>query len=405
MTQPRNRARQTASATGARSSGLFPAWGSALFPALLPALVPALILALLVTPACSRDAGAPHLAKYVASRDVMSTIATITAIAPDPATASAAMDAAFAALDSVEAHMSAFREESDLGRVNRDAARGPVQVSPETFAVLSEALRFSRLTGGAFDVTVGPLLELWRTCAREDRWPTAEQLDAVRSRVGSERVILDADRRTVAFPVAGMRIDLGAIAKGYAVDRAVAALRAQKIAAGIVEVGGDLVCFGAIPGNLIGEEAEREIESMRTSRAVVAGDPEPWPLGIQSPFGEELLAKVRVREGGVATSGHYRRFTTIAGQRISHIVDPRTGWPVGNPASVTVIATDGLTSDALATGITVLGLEAGLALADSLPGVEAFIIAGQADAPVMKATAGFPEREPLAGRKAEGSAP
>jgi len=365
------------------------------------------------------ETGGPHATKYVASRQVMSTLADLTLIATDPAGALAGIRGASAALDQVEARMSAYRSESDVARINREAGEHAVEVAAETFKVISEACRFSRLTGGAFDITVGPLIELWREAARRGALPSAEELKQARAKVGAEKLILDAGARTVAFEIPGMRIDLGAIAKGYALDRAALALTARAsecgienaseggsgdasegtsrnaIEGGVIEVGGDLLAFGRIPAALILAPADRLVDSLRASAPVALRDFAAWPLGVQSPFDEGLLGKIRIPEGALATSGHYRRFVEIAGHRYSHIIDPRTGLPAEEPASVTVWARDGLTADALATGITVLGLEKGLALADSLPDVEALVVTGSAADPVLHATPGFPALEPL----------
>lgn len=369
---------------------------------------------------CEPAEDGPTAEKFVETREVMGTLATITVIAPGGSDAVGPMEAAFAALDSVNARMSAYRPESDIGRLNRAGAGERVAVDPATFEVLQYARQCGELSSGAFDVTVGPLVALWREAAGRDRLPTQVELASTLARVGLQHLGLDADRREVWLERDGMRIDLGGIAKGYGIDRAVAVLQSQGIEAGIVEVGGDLRCFGRIPQGLIGRQATLPVRTLRRKGdgPVGAGDearpPEgffpglrrteaaplaprrPWPLGIQSPFAEELLGKIVVSEGAVATSGHYRRYESIAGERYSHILDPRTGWPVGNPASVTVIADDALTADALATSITVLGTHDGLVLADSLPGVEAAVVEGTPEQPIIHRSAGFPKIKALA---------
>lgn len=333
---------------------------------------------------------AATVAKYVESREVMSTVATLTLIASDPAEAGAAMEAGFAFLDSVDAWMSAHRSGTAIDRVNRLAVASPVPVDTASLHVLAAARDYARLTGGAFDVTVGPLLELWRRCAREQRWPPDDTLAAVRARAGSEKLLIDVPAGTVAFAAAGMRVDLGGIAKGYGIDGALAAVRAAGARAGIVEVGGDLRCFGEIPGALIGREPREMRDGLWSTESVAARELRPWPLGLQSPFGEVLLGRIELTDRALATSGHYRRYATIAGRRVSHIVDPRSGLPVEDPAGVSVIAGSCLAADALATAISVLGVERGLALAESLPGVEALIVTGEMSAPELRATSGFP---------------
>ncbi|MBD3235274.1 MAG: hypothetical protein GF330_01055 [Candidatus Eisenbacteria bacterium] len=402
---------------------LLPAGVRSRLPALDRSLLPTLALSLLAA-ACGPEPHGPQVEKFVETRSVMSTLATITLISGDSDRAVRATEAGFAALDSVEAWMSAHSGEGDLARINAAAFDADVVVSPATFDVLRAALAAGERSGGAFDVTIGPLIQLWRRCAESGRLPTEEEIEAARARVGYRKVGLDSLRRTVRFGAPGMRIDLGGIAKGYAIDRAVAAIRDAGIGDGIVEVGGDLRCFGRIPAALIGEAASLPVRTLRrrsdeqargardtgAEEGGVSREPprdffpglrrtektpaeslRAWPLGVQSPFGEDLLGKMRVPEGGVATSGHYRRHIEIDGRRYSHILDPRTGRPVGDPASVTVVAPDALTADALATALTVLGMEEGLALAESLPGVEALVIGGCAATPQLSATTGFPE--------------
>lgn len=364
---------------------------------------------------CSPSDKGPTAEKFVESRNVMGTWATLTIIAGGGKQAVRAMDAAYAALDSVNSQMSAYLEGTDISRLN---AGETVLVSDATFFVLNEALRYSQISGGAFDVTVGPLLQLWRAGAKNDRLPSEAELNAALALVGPDKLELDRETKTVRLPAEGMRVDLGGIAKGFGIDRAAAALRREGVGAGIVEVGGDLYCFGGIPAGLIGLQPTLPVRALRkktplTSPSADGGDSQvtfagirrtesvpstdlrPWPLGLQSPFGETLLGKIQQPGGAVATSGHYRRYCTIEGKNYSHIIDARTGQPVAAPASTTVIAPNAMTADALATAITALGAEAGLALAESIPGVEALVIEGTADAPELLTTSGFPEIEPL----------
>jgi thiamine biosynthesis lipoprotein len=355
--------------------------------------------------ACTPSDPGPRVEKYVESREVMGTWATITVIAGDHRQAVRAMERGFAFLDSVNAWMSIYQSESEIARINREAYRRPVPVSETTFAVLQRALEFSALTAGAFDITVGPLSACWKGAAAEGRVPEPDELEAARRIVGSDKIVLDPETRTVRFLAGGMRIDLGGIAKGFAVDGAAAAVREAGVSDGIVEVGGDLRCFGRIPAAQIGRRptlpvrTPRDREGIRHSEKTPYRDLRPWPLGVQNPFDERLLGKIAVPEGAVATSGHYRRYITIGNRRFSHILDPRTGWPVETPASVTTIAVDALTADALATAITVLGTSTGLALAESLPGVEALVVTGAPEAPELRTTSGFPKLAPLAGSR------
>lgn len=397
-----------------------PARGSASRPGAAGALLlgSAVLLALLPAGCPAPDQG-PTVEKFVETREVMGTWATVTLVAAKGERAVVASDAAFAALDSVNALMSPRRETSEIYALNDRGAREPVRVSPPTFMVLEQALRMCTLSAGAFDVTVGPLIALWQEHGRAGTAPADAEIAAARALVGPEQIILDAAAGTAALRTPGARVDLGGIAKGHAIDLAVAAIRRAGVESGIVEVGGDLRCFGAIPSALIGREADQPVRALRTPRPLKpraeqgAGgdqdvfqglrrsegappnDPRPWPLGVQDPFAERVMGRIRVGELAVATSGHYRRFVTIGGRRYSHILDPRTGLPVEDPASVTVIAASAIEADGLATAVTVLGAARGLALAESLPGVEALIVTGTAADPRVTKTSGFPELEPV----------
>ncbi len=377
------------------------------------AVVLATAAALLAT-GCTKEPGVPKVQKFSETREVMGTLATITAVCGKGVDVPRAFDRAFSVLDSVEALMSAHREDTEIARVNAAAGGTPVPVSPWTVAVVESALAACKLSGGAFDVTVGPLVELWKASARAETLPSPEAIDRALALVGPSGVEIAAGPggARVGLKRMGMRIDLGGIAKGFAIDRAVEALQAEGVEAGIVEVGGDLRCFGRIPRALIGAKATLPVRTrrlrkpraggsgffpgLRRTKGVRLEDLTRWPIGLQSPFEDEgLLGKIRLGDQAVATSGHYRRFVEIGGHRFSHIIDPRSGQPVGHPASVSVLASSALIADALATALTVLGSEAGLAMVDTLEGIEALIVEGDPQRPTILKSSGFPPLEPL----------
>lgn len=237
--------------------------------------------------------------------------------------------AAEVALRRVEALMSTWLEVSELARFNRAGANEDVDLSQETLTVLGEARRLHGATGGAFDVTCRPLIELWREAGRTRRLPDDEEVGAARA--ASRWAMIELGARTARKRTASARIDLGGIAKGYGIDRAVEALRSLGCDAGLVEVGGDLRAFGDAPGDGI------------------------WDLGIRGPAGEGILGRLGVRDAAVCTSGPYHRQVVIAGRRYSHIVDPRTGRPADRTSSVTVVASTALLADAWATALSVTG--------------------------------------------------
>ena len=271
--------------------------------------------------------------------------------------------AAVAALRSTEAHMSTHLEGSEISRFNASRPGLAVPVSPDTMEVLRASRRLAERTHRAFDVTCRPVVELWKKAAREDKLPTEAELAAAMALVGWDKIALRdgaAEKRAFCGGV-----DLGGIAKGYGVDRAVAAMKQAGATGGLVDVGGDVRCFGRRPGG------------------------GKWRIGIRNPFSKDrtnTIGRILLAEGAVCTSGNYERYRTIQGGRYSHIVDPRTGRPVDETPSVTVIAPTAAVADAWATALSVLG-SAGIKL---LPeGVEAMLVTGPPENHKTVTSAGF----------------
>jgi thiamine biosynthesis lipoprotein len=247
----------------------------------------------------------------------------------------------------LESQISSWQSDSDTTRVNTAAGQQPVQVSPELHELLTISMRWARRTGGAFDVTGGPLYELWSAARSQKTLPSQEAITSVLRQVGYQKVELgDA---TVRLSAPGMKLGFGSVGKGYAADLAAAKLRAANFINFIIDAGGDLVVSG--------------------SRG-----PAPWSVGIRHPRTEELLATTEVTDSAIATSGDYEQFLMADGRRFSHIIDPRSGWPAETVASVVVIAANGADADALATGLFVLGPDQGIALAEQISSVEALFV-------------------------------
>lgn len=291
-------------------------------------------------------------------RLVMGTFARVAAVAPDPNTARKSIQAAFTQINKVDELMSDYKSDSEISRVNKDAFNQPVNVSRETFKVLQKSIEFSTLSGGAFDITIGPLVDLWHQAAEANSIPTRNQLEQARTKVGCEKLILDANDQTVKFAVEGMRIDLGGIAKGYAIDKAVQVMQNCGAIGGLVDIGGDIRCFGA---------------STRGKKN--------WLIGVQDPnkakqtfdTGEPLLI-LQLTDAAVATSGGYRRFVQIQGKKYSHIINRNTGKSAQDLSSVTIIAKKAINADALATAVSVMGPHKGTALIEKIPQTEAILI-------------------------------
>jgi len=325
---------------------------------------------------CASGGRAHGLDKLQDAREIMGTLVTVIVFAPDADSGTKALDEAFSEIKSVDDLMSTWREDTELSRLNALAGEGPKEVSSELFEVLSRSMEISKLTEGAFDVTVGPFIELWKAAAKRDAPPTEIELGRVRKLVGYEKVLLDGENGTVVLPE-GMSIDLGAVAKGYAVDRAARALRALGIEAFLIEAGGDLFAAGLYPDT----------------------PPRPWSVGVKDPFDPDwrkLIRGLSMVDRAAATSGHYYRSVTVGGVQYSHIIDPRTGKPVqGVASSVTVIAPTCTDADALATALSVLGADRAEDLLAKMNAdladnpFAAFIITGDEDHPAFAHTTAF----------------
>jgi thiamine biosynthesis lipoprotein len=296
-------------------------------------------------------------------RLVMGTFAHIKAIAKDPHTAKKCVQVAFAELQKVDRRMSDYKSDSEISKVNKDAAKRSVKVSASTFEVLQKSVEFGKLSEGAFDITIAPLTELWRSAAESNSVPTEAEISEARSKVGYEKLILDANEMTVRFAVDGMKLDLGGIAKGYAIDKAIEAMQTAGAVGGMVDVGGDIRCFGKPPRGKntwrIGLEDPTEPQGGDQTLASAAG---------------RVLLVLKLTNAAVATSGGYRRFVLIEGKRYSHIMNRVSGESAEGLSSVTIIAQNATDADALATAVSVMGPEKGLALIEKIPNTEAILI-------------------------------
>lgn len=237
--------------------------------------------------------------------------------------------------------MSPFGEDSDVRRLNEAGAGEWIRVDPLTWTVVMEALRWHRLSGGAFDPTIGPLKRLFDFNQGElASWPEEGEIAVAREKVGAEKLLFEREGMRLSWAVDGMRLDLGAIAKGFAADRAAEALMRHGAVNALVDIGGELRVLGMKPGE----------------------PPAEWQAGIRDPRdGSGILERLSLMDAAVATSGNYERFFTFAGKKYEHIIDPRKGLPLSEgPSSVTAVHPEScLAADALATTMSVLGVEAG----------------------------------------------
>jgi len=299
---------------------------------------------------------------------VMGTFARIVVVAKDAGTGTRCVEAALVEIRKVDELMSDYIDDSEISRVNREAAERAVQVSESTYEVLQRSVEFSRLTDGAFDVTVGPLVDLFHKAKEERVAPSAEQIVQAKAKVGFEKLKLDREKRTVRFAVDGMRLDLGGIAKGYAVDKAIEAARRCGAIGAMVDIGGDVRCFGSPP-----EDRDHWLVGLQDPNSAIEG------LG-----GGGLVLTLNVTDAAVATSGDYQQYVLIAGKRYSHIINRKTGTSAGGLSSVTIIADNATDADALATSVSVLGAEKGLALIEERPGTEAILMTSQPELKIVQ---------------------
>ncbi len=284
------------------------------------------------------------------SRILMDTLVTISLYDRDETHSQQVMEAGFQKIARVDEVMNAYKKGSEVWEVNQASGDSFVPVGKGLFGLLSRSLRFSRLTKGAFDPTVGPLENLWGFTKDKYRVPKEEEIEMLLPLVGYKRVRLDGLHQRIFLPLKGTKIDLGGVAKGYAADKAAEVMEEMGIPGGIVNAGGDIRLWGKKPrGGL-------------------------WRVAIRHPRQQgEFIGYLHLPSQGVATSGDYERCFFQMGKRYHHILDPTTGYPADSAVSVTVIAPSAEQADILATGAFVLGPKRGRELLEALPGVEGII--------------------------------
>jgi FAD:protein FMN transferase len=267
----------------------------------------------------------------------------------------AAANEALDAIAEVDRLMSDYRSDSELTHINGTAADRPVEVSDPMLAVLQAGERVSRASNGAFDVTVGPLVRLWGFKDKRPHVPSSEELDRIRGLIGFHNVAIDASAHTVRFLQPGVQIDLGGIAKGFAVEVAAGSLRRRGLN-GVIDAGGNQFMVGVPPGK------------------------QAWTIGIADPDQkDQLIGALDVNGGAVSTSSDASNFLTANGRTYGHLLDPRSLQPSTASLSVTIISPDGTLSDALSKAVYVLGPHDGLALLESFPDTAGLVAYRQAD--------------------------
>ena len=296
----------------------------------------------------------------------MSTTASVDLWHKDRAKVKQALAAAHGAIREVEKTCNIFDPESELSQLNAKAAEEPFVCGDLLWEVLTYARTFYRDSAGAFDVTIDPLMKLWGFHSKRETLPSDEEIAAAKALTGLDKVEFDDARHSVRFTVPGMSINLGGIAKGFALDRAAAAVRALGITTGWIEIGGNIL---ALPKKNGGGR---------------------YSAGIKNPFRKDtLLGHVPMRDAAISTSGNYERYVVIDGRQYTHIIDPATGLPVADMDAVTVIVPagkdvpPGVASDAISTSVFIAGPDAVAGWMKRFPGLRVLIVRGPSDRPEL----------------------
>ena len=291
------------------------------------------------------------LHRYESVEPHMGTLVKITVYTSGEDGARRAFRAGFDRIAALDAILSDYKPDSELSRISGMAVGAPAEVSRDLFTVLEAAQELAEATAGAFDITQGPVIRLWREGRRSRRVPDADALREAAARTGYQKLHLDPDRCTVRLDQRGMALDVGGIAKGYAASEALAAISNLGVRSSMVAISGDLAFSNAPPGT------------------------SGWRISVHDLPGEQAVPQVlQLANGAVSTAGAAEQHLDANGHRYSHIVDPSTRMGLTDDLTVTVIARTGLVADGLDTAMSVLGIERGLALIDARADAVALIV-------------------------------
>ncbi len=282
------------------------------------------------------------------ARPMMGTEISVYLWSDDSDAGLAAVEAVFQEADRIDRLMSTYKDDSEISKINREAAERPIDAGEELYQLIARSMEISAMTEGAFDITYESVGQHYDFRARQR--PDDETIDAELANIDYRYLVLDETHRTVAFKQPGVRINLGGIAKGYVVERGISLLRESGIQNAIVTAGGD--------SRLLGDRRGR-----------------PWMVGIRDPREEgEVAISVPLQDEAISTSGDYERFFEEGGVRYHHIIHPSTGTPASGVQSATVFGPDAVTADALSTSVFVLGVDKGLRMIATLPDYESIVI-------------------------------
>lgn len=292
----------------------------------------------------------PRWHRLQETRLLMGTQVDVTVLVSDHEQGDRGLRACFGEMERIQALMNIYSEGSQISKLNRLARQQWVVPHPEVFWLVQRSLESSRASDGAFDISVGPLVRIWREARRRGVPPSTLEVQAALAHVGYTTIDVDPKGQRLRFLNEGMSLDLGGIAKGYALDKGAEALRREGIQQALLNAGGDILALGG-------------------------KGKDPWIIGIRDPRDPNgLLGSLEARDVAVITSGDYERFFVYEGKRYHHILDPRTGFPSRGCRSVTVVGPRATEADALATAAFVMGPSSGLALLEHRPGVEGIVV-------------------------------
>jgi len=276
----------------------------------------------------------------------------LSAVSDDERWANQRIDAGIDEIRRIEKLLTTFSDDSETNEVNRHAGIKPVKVSRETFELIKRSIKISEITQGAFDISYGSIdKRLWNFDQTMTALPDKETAKKMVRLINYRNIILDSENCTVFLREAGMRIGFGGIGKGYAAERAKQVMKEQGVTSGVVNASGDMSAWGLQPNG------------------------EKWTIGIADPESvDKVFSYMTITDMAVATSGNYEKFVMIGGKRYSHTINPRTGLPVSGIKSVTIITTNAEIADAMATPVTIMGVQAGLDLINQMKDIEAVIV-------------------------------
>lgn len=288
--------------------------------------------------------------KYGFSHQQMGTQIGLIFYAPDTIDAEAVSRSVFQRIDDLNAALSNYIENSELNNLSK-TANVEVEVSPDLFQILKISSVYGKRTGGAFDITLGPLINLWKSELKRKQLPTKPQIVSALEKTGYGNLEFPSDT-SVILRKAEMKLDLGGIGKGFAADEAIKVLREHGIHAALVDMGGDITVSEPPPNK------------------------EYWVLGFSyfDEKGEEIFKKIRLKNQAIATSGDLFQYTLIDGKRYSHIIDPKNGMALSNRIQVTTMAPNGTMADAYASALSVLGIKDGKKIVEKTEGLEVFMV-------------------------------